>query len=259
MAARIRADLYPRRWALLFGAVTRARYAAQSPIGRRFKPLSRGKPLAGRVSPHCRCFPRVRVPPLFFARAGYELEPYDVNALATFSSLISRDSWTDDEPSDAVSATGSISWGHGCAADGNYTFALGYECSTANTANYGLLAGRSLTAGASADFFGSFGYQNTIERPYFLVAGRGHIADEIGQTSVGLFSEYTSAQADPVIFQVGNGTSTSQRSNSFTLRKSGLAEMKGLPVHADQIAAQAAQLAEGTLYRTPGGELHVAI
>jgi len=115
-------------------------------------------------------------PTCFYGRSTGPVDATDATAMTTFRTLISRDSWTTEIPPNGPAATGSISWGHQCVSEGNYTFALGYECETDNVANYGLVAGRSLLADASADYFAGFGYQNTLSARYTLVSGRGHVA-----------------------------------------------------------------------------------
>jgi hypothetical protein len=198
-------------------------------------------------------------PTFFYGRATGPADATDETAMATFRTLVSRDSWTTEVPPNGPAATGSISWGEGCKADGNYTFALGYECETDNISNYGLLAGRALVSDSNADYFGGFGYQNTISARYTFVSGRGHVAADEGGSILGMFSEYTSAESDKVVLQVGNGSSTSTRSNALTVRKSGIVEMKGLPSYADQASAAAAGLGQGSLFATPDGTLKVVI
>lgn len=198
-------------------------------------------------------------PTFFYGRATGPADATDETAMATFRTLVSRDSWTTEVPPNGPAATGSISWGQACKAEGNYTYALGYECETDNVSNYGLLSGRALLSDSNADYFGGFGYQNTLSARYTLVAGRGHTVADEGGSALGMFSEYTTAQSDRVLLQIGSGNSSSTRSNALSVRKSGVVEMKGLPNHADQASAIAAGLTVGSLYATPAGDLKVVI
>ena len=162
---------------------------------------------------------------LFFGRGTGFATPEDPTVLTTFSSIVSKDSWTSSAPPNGPSATGSISWGYLCNADGNYSYAFGYECTTDNVANYGAVIGRSNTADANADYFFGAGYQNTLSAAYTVALGRGHtVADTYG-AAVGAFSKYTTAQTDPVRFQVGIGTTSTSAKNGLTVRESGIVEI----------------------------------
>lgn len=198
-------------------------------------------------------------PTCFYGRGTGPVDATDATAMTTFSTMVSRDSWTTEVPPNGPAATGSMSWGFECAAEGNYTFALGYRCTTDNLANYGLVAGRANTADQSADYFGCFGYQNTMSARYTFVTGRGNTVADEGGTSVGMFTEYVNAETDQVMFQVGSGVSSSNRSNALSVRKSGGVEMKNLAIYADNAAALAGGIGVGTLYRTAGGDLRVVI
>ena len=198
-------------------------------------------------------------PTCFYGRATGAADATDETAMTTFRSLVSRDSWSTIVPPNGPAAVGSISWGYQCAAEGNYSFALGYDCTTDNLANYGLLSGRNLIADVNADYFAAFGYQNTLSARYTLASGRGHtIADE-GGVAFGMFSTYLVPEADPVMMKVGAGTTSSSRKTVFGVRKSGRVEMAHLPVYPDNAAALAASLPVGTCYRTAAGDLKVVI
>jgi len=203
--------------------------------------------------------PTEGTPTCFYGRGTGPVDATDATAMTTFSTMVSRDSWTSEIPPNGPAATGSLTWGFECAADGNYTFALGYQCVTDNLANYGLLAGRALNASSIADYFGGFGYQNTVDARYTLVAGRGHTVADEGGTALGMFSEYSTAETDKVMFQVGIGTSTSNRDSAVSVRKSGNIEMKHLPVYADNAGAVASGATDGMLYRTSDGNLRVVV
>lgn len=203
--------------------------------------------------------PAEATPTFFYGRATGPADGTDETAMATFRTMVSRDSWTTEVPPNGPAATGSISWGHQCAAEGNYTFALGYEVSTDNLANYGIVSGRLVVADTNADYFAGFGFQNTISARYTICSGRGHVVADEGAAVFGKFSEYTAAEPDPVVLQIGTGASTSTRSNALTARQSGQIEMKALPVYADNASALAGGLVIGSLYRTAAGDVKITI
>ena len=198
-------------------------------------------------------------PTCFYGRGTGPVDATNATAMTTLRTLVSRDSWTTEIPPNGPAATGSISWGEGCTAEGNYTFALGYQCGTDNLANYGIVAGRSVHADSAADYFAAFGYQHTLSARYTLASGRGNIVCDEGGAAVGMFTQYATAETDRVMFQVGIGGSTSSRSNALTARKSGKIEMQSLPVHTDNIAATGAGLGVGNLYQTSDGALRIVV
>jgi len=198
-------------------------------------------------------------PTCFYGRGTGPVDATDATAMTTFRTLVSRDSWSSEIPPNGPAATGSISWGEQCAAEGNYSFALGYECVTDNLANYGIVAGRAVVADASADYFAGFGFQITLSARYTLASGRGHTVCDEGGVALGMFSQYASPETDKVVFQVGIGASTSTRSNAMTARKSGQIEMPLLPVYVDNSAAASAGLGTGNLFRTANGDLKVVV
>jgi len=205
----------------------------------------------------------VEIPPeLHYGRGNGPALPSDTTVLTTYSSMVSYDSWTVGSAApNGPAATGSISWGYQCVADGNYSYAFGYQCVTDNTSNYGLVAGRAVTTGAACDYFLAGGYQINMDAKYTFGAGRGHSVVDPGGAALGVYSEYTSAEIDNVILQVGIGTtaSASNRKNGLTVRKSGSVEMKNLSVYADNAAAVAGGMGAGTIYRTATGELRIVV
>lgn len=164
---------------------------------------------------------------ILFGRASGPATIADPQVITTFTSLTSWESrdLTASGITSLVAATGSISWGYQCAADGNYSFALGYNVSTGNLCNYTGVIGRDSSATDNADYCGVFGYQNVADATYSLVAGRGNTAASSGSCISGLFAEFTTAQTDPVTFQHGVGTTTSNRKNALTARYSGAAKL----------------------------------
>ena len=194
-------------------------------------------------------------PSLFLSRGAGTADRSDRTVVTTFSSIVSWDSKTSEYPVNSNAATGSISFGHACNADGNYSYALGYLCNTDNLCNYTGVIGRDLTANESADYSLGSGFQNALEAPYTTVSGRGNTVADSGGNARGTFCAYSTAEADPVIDQVGIGTSTGNRKNGFAVRKSGIVEMPELPVYADDLAAGSAGLSQGQLYITSTGEI----
>ena len=203
--------------------------------------------------------PAEATPTFFYGRATGPADATDATAMSTFSTMVSRDSWTTEVPPNGPAATGSISWGYECAAEGNYTAALGYQVQTDNLANYGILSGRSLVADDSSDYFAGFGFQNTISARYTLCSGRGNIVADEGGATVGMFASYVAAETDRVMFQVGTGNSTSTRSSALAVRKSGQIEMKDLPIFDDNAAAIAGGLIQGSVFRTNAGDLKIVV
>lgn len=149
----------------------------------------------------------------------------EADAIANFKSIVSLESVTDSFPLNSSAATGSITWGYQCSADGNYTLAGGYQTTTDNLSNYSLIWGRECSTTATGEYSGVFGYQNIAGATYTFATGRGNTTSSSGETIVGLFSKYKTAQADPVMFQVGIGSSDTARKNAITSRSSGATEI----------------------------------
>ncbi len=198
-------------------------------------------------------------PALFYGRGIGPATPEEPTVLTTFSSMVSYDSWTATNTPTGPAATGSISWGFLCNADGNYSFALGYENATDNSSNYTMAGGRETTSTSTGDYSIGWGYQISLANTYTGAFGRGHTTADSGQLACGLFSEYVTAQANPVMFQVGGGTSTSVRRTRFGVRSDGVLEAKYLPAYADDTAAGSGGLTQGMIYRTTTGELRIKL
>jgi len=135
----------------------------------------------------------------------------------------------------APAAIGALMWGYRNAALGNYTQTVGFSNTTTNLCNYTFVSGRDNSANDSAGYSICGGYQNALQNTYQSVAGRGHTLADTGSSAVGTFSAYTTTQTDPVVWQVGVGSSTGARSNAQTVRKSGIMEQK--PVTVSQLGA----------------------
>jgi hypothetical protein len=165
-------------------------------------------------------------PAAFYARGAgpWRGQP---DAIANFKSLRSVESASSNFPLNGSAASGSISWGFQCDADGNYTMAGGYQTTTTNLCNYSFGWGRSLTFNDTADYSGGFGYQNNLTNTYQFAAGRGHSPAHSGETALGLFSKYTTVQTNPVLFQVGYGSSLGAAKNAITVRGDGTVELCG--------------------------------
>lgn len=123
-------------------------------------------------------------------------------------------------------ATGTWNFGYRCWANGNYTFAGGYLTRTTNGCNYTLVYGRENVADDGGDYGLVSGFQNQLSNTYGVVFGRGNIGAEDGGAIFGKWATYTTTQTDPVVLQVGVGTSTGARANAFAVRKSGIIEPK---------------------------------
>jgi hypothetical protein len=164
--------------------------------------------------------------PTLFSRG---VGPYngDGVAITNFTSLVSGESATNRFPVNSLAAVGSIAWGFECGADGNYTFSGGYQTTTSNLCNYSIGWGRSVTFSDAADYSAGFGFQQSLLNENQFAAGRGHTLADAGASALGLFSLYTTAQADKVIYQLGNGTTSANRSNVIAARQSGIIEMQG--------------------------------
>jgi hypothetical protein len=105
----------------------------------------------------------------------------------------------------ASSVVDTLLWGNKCTADTNIT--------------------------GAGDYSGAIGFDHVLASRYAFAAGRGHTIADNGGAAIGLFSAYTTAQpTDPVVLQIGIGTSNSNRANVFALRASGVSENKTLTV-----------------------------
>lgn len=176
--------------------------------------------------------------PMFYGRSEGRWNGQNV-AIAGFSGLSSYNSKTSEFPVDGVVGLDSISWGWLCAATGRYSLAGGYLCSVDAAGRYNSVWGRDVSATATANYSGGYGYQNQLASNYGFVSGRGHIVADDAGSAVGLFSKYTAGQVDPVIHQVGTGSTNENRANGLTVRKSGLVEIAtgstGDPAQAKEV------------------------
>lgn len=172
--------------------------------------------------------PYETIPQMMYTRGGGVANPSSSQVLLTYGSDVGRDSWTSTLPINAASVLSGIVRGFEHALSGitRWSAVFGYR-NIANNLRYWILGGRDNTVDDGAEFGVGGGWQNRAKNPYQFFAGRGHeLADE-GGSAVGLFSKYTAAETDEVIFQVGIGTSSSAsgRENGLTVRKSGKVEI----------------------------------
>lgn len=161
--------------------------------------------------------------PAFYGRGG---GPWNgqADAIAAFSSVVSRDSITSEFPVNGPAARGSITWGYKCNADGNYTLAGGYEVTTDNFANYSAGWGRELVFNSLANYSAAFGYQHVLNQWGQFAAGRGHNLQHHYETALGRYSKYVTEQENPVLIQLGCGQ-TDERRNAITVRSDGATEI----------------------------------
>lgn len=162
--------------------------------------------------------------PVLYARGGGAWSG-QADAIAGCSSIVSIDSVTNEYPVNAPAATGSITWGKSCSADGNYTFAGGYEVATDNLANYSAGWGRELVFGQFANYCASFGYQNRLNEWGQFAGGRGHNLQHQYESAFGRYSRYETVQENPVLYQIGFGLSSGARRNALTVRSDGAVEL----------------------------------
>jgi len=170
-------------------------------------------------------------PALFFGRSTGPTQPGDRTAIARFSTLVGWDSRTGDFPvTTAFNPTGALIWG-GAKAYASYSYAFGYPDVEVHS-SYSTAIGRDLKI-YKGGYSRLSGYQNQIGGPldedpsvrYGAADGRGHIIMDEGGYACGKFSKYTTAQTDAVMFQVGIGTSKSNRENAITVHASGAVEL----------------------------------
>jgi hypothetical protein len=141
--------------------------------------------------------------------------------LISAGSASSRFPWNSTNPNDA------IAWGLDCVVNGSNTFAGGARVTTDSACQYSLGYGDTISFGANGDYSGGFGFQNVVNGRYGGIFGRGNTISDDGVLYSGLFCIHTTSQADKVIYQLGNGTTSANRSNVITARQSGIVEFNG--------------------------------
>jgi hypothetical protein len=122
------------------------------------------------------------------------------------------------------SGTASFASGYESTAAGNYSLAFGFSSTASGiyssaigravaSGHYGFATSRSTVTG---DYSSAFGY--TESQSYIgMTLGRHNVVE----------GNLTGWVATDPIFVIGNGTSTSNRSNAFVVRKNGNVEISG--------------------------------
>jgi hypothetical protein len=164
--------------------------------------------------------------PLFFSRGTGLYDGGNV-AISNFNTLVSLESANARFPFNSPLSNGSIMWGLNCAANGSYTLAGGARVTTDSACLYSMGWGDTISFGANGDYSIAGGFQNVVNGRYGAVFGRGITSADDGVLYAGLFPIYTTSQADKVIFQHGNGTTSANRSNVIAARQSGIVEFAG--------------------------------
>ncbi len=110
-----------------------------------------------------------------------------------------------------VSGSYSTAFGSGSNVLSNYSFAVGKDISANGIGSAGL------------------GYENTTMGNYNFVAGIGNVSFSDGEAVLGKYvtTYTTNNDATDRIFAIGNGTSTSARSNALTILKNGNTTING--------------------------------
>ena len=199
--------------------------------------------------------------PLAYGRASGRWNGETV-AILGFSGFSSYNSKTNEFPVDGVVGLDSISWGWLCAATGRYSLAGGYTCTVDAAGRYNHVWGRDIAATATANYSGGFGYQNQLASNYGLVSGRGNIVADDGGAAFGTFSKYVIAQTDPVIAQIGTGSTDSNRKNAITVRKSGAIELfvgtSAVPTQLNEMTVNASNSQIQFTVKCPDGVMRKA-
>jgi len=114
---------------------------------------------------------------------------------------------------------GALATGIGVEASGNYSFAQGG--STKASGLYAVALGFSTNAtGPQSVAMGGF---TSASGTFSVALGRNTIADDNNTTVVGVYND--NALSNSTLFQVGNGTTNTNRSNAFTVYQNGNIEM----------------------------------
>lgn len=191
---------------------------------------------------------------LFYGRGVGAASPSDRQQICSASSLVSWDSKTNEFPPNSNAATGSITWGEDCDADGNYTLAGGHTVTTDNLCNYTLAWGRDIIMGSGADYCASFGQNNSVGGQHSFVTGNGNTTVDNSQNVIGNFNRYNTTQTNEVSHEMAIGTSISNRRNAVTIRKNGTVEL-----YAPSTASDPEQNEEITFRRVNNTTLSVVM
>lgn len=120
---------------------------------------------------------------------------------------------------------GATALGKGSKSKGTYSFANGLDCSAEG--EWSTAFGNS----SKAKKYGSYasGYACEVNHDYACAFGRNVISGRKNQMAAG---EYNEGRAD-TIFEIGNGTSDSNRSNAFAMTTDGGILAKRYMIHAE--------------------------
>lgn len=202
--------------------------------------------------------------------AGSHIEGTSCSATATYAHAEGNQSKAKGVSSHAegqsseTNGVASHAEGRSTTADGNYSHAEGY--SSRATANYSHSEGRSTnalgeashaegygtTAGVDANYAHAEGYMSEAGGKYSHAGGWYNIANYDGQTAIGKFNDNKEGN----LFEIGNGTSDTSRSNALTVDSSGNLMIAGnlllgttlFPKYVDYVLFQSA--AEITFTKT---------
>lgn len=160
-----------------------------------------------------------------------------VNAIGNYSFAFGSNSGT------ATNGVYAFAFGNSCTASGNYAFAFGNICSA--THHYSFALGQGCTASSQNSF--AFGQNSTASATYSVGIGYasvskgynsfvvGHYLDDNGKAHSTIIGKYnalptidtTTSGTTGNAFIIGNGTSTSAKSNCFRVQYNGQVFSKG--------------------------------
>ncbi|KPM47419.1 tail fiber protein [Jiulongibacter sediminis] len=131
--------------------------------------------------------------------------------------------------SSQASASDAVAFGYDATASGNNSIAGGYQAKATGSSAlaFGYLANASST-GATA-----VGRSNNASGQYSFAGGYNTLANSYGENAFGMFNENIAANSTSSfnsgdrVFSIGNGSSTSNRSDAVVVYKSGDTEING--------------------------------
>ena len=135
-----------------------------------------------------------------------------------------------------ASGYGSHTEGHQTTVSGSYSHAEGYSNTINTGADYSHAEGYSNTINSYMDNSHVEGGYNVVNASYAHVGGFYNIAGSSYQTVIGKFNE--SDTHDTYSFIVGNGNGDNYRSNGFTVKWDGTAQVGKSPVNDMDVATK---------------------